>query len=353
MAWRYVLAAILLADPAAAWDTPDGLYFTGKGTAALIADGTVRADGSRFACAGCHGADGRGDGEGGTLIPPVTWDVLTTPTGLRPAYDAAHFARAVRSGIGPDGQTLSAAMPRYEMDDAAMAGLVESLKQLDAYDRRAFGPRDLRVMAGADDPRARGFAAAAQAFNDAGGAYGRSIVVVPGGDALALNDIAESALVGVAEAAEVMLFDQLAADGHLRLRWLTMAPPAERDFRLRQRGLVHDDNARIVLWTSRGIALPSLASVDAVYADLAVAAPALGALMEQSVTVYLAAPDAGLLDVALRDPAPLAYVEGYLAGLALGQALTEVGRAAGQEALRRALAETRTALPFSVHRISD
>jgi hypothetical protein len=355
MAWRYVATVILLADLSAAWawNTPDGLYFTGAGADALVADGTVRVDGSRFACAGCHGADGRGDGEGATAIPPVTWEALTAPTGGRPAYDAALVARAVRSGIGPDGTALSASMPRYEMDDAAMAGLVESLKHLEGHDRKAFGPREVRIRAGLEDPRRHGFADAVQAFNAAGGAYGRNIAVVEEGDALMLNDIADLALSGAAELAEAMLFDQIATDGHRRIRWLTALPPAERDFRLRQRGLLHDDTAPVLLWTGPGVAPTAWQAVDAVYADLAVAAPVLGSLIERSVPLFLAAPDADLLDAALRDPAPLAYVEGYLAGLALGQALTDTGRAAGQEALRRALAGAGPTLPISVHRIGE
>lgn len=351
MAWRYVLAATLLADPAVGWDTPDSLYFTGIGAEVLIANGSVRADGSRFACSGCHGADGRGAGEGATLIPPVTWAALTAATKARPAYDAESLAQAVRSGFGSDGQPLSSAMPRYQMDDAAMAGLVESLKNLEANDRLAFGPQELRVRVRVDDPRLRGFADAAQAFNDAGGAYGRSIVVVDARDALALNDIVGSALGGMASSAEALLFDQIAADGHRHIRWLTPLPPAERDFRLRQLGLVHDDTSRILLWTSESALPPSLTGIDAVYADLASAAPFLAALIDGSVQLYLAAPDGELLAAALHDSAPLSYVEGYLAALALGQALTEAGRAGGQEALRRALARTGTALPISVHRI--
>lgn len=353
MAWRHVLAVTLLADPAVAWEMPDTLYFTGSGAEALIADGSVRVEGSQLACAGCHGADGRGDDEGATLIPPVTWEALTTPTGGRSAYDAETFARAVRAGVGPDGQKLSAAMPRYLMDDAAMAGLVESLTRLEANDRRAFGPRELRVRFGAIEPRLGGFADAAQAFNDAGGAYGRSIVLVGAGDALALDDIAETALLGVSEVSEALLFARIVDDGHRRIRWLTALSAPERDFRLRQRGLVHDESARVLLWTSPGVTPPSLTAIDAVYADLAVEAPGLGALIEGAVPIYLAAPDASLLEAALRDPAPLAYVEGYLAGLALGQALTDAGRAGGQEALRRALGKAGAQLPISVHRIGD
>ncbi|NJS38697.1 MAG: hypothetical protein HC783_06450 [Rhodobacteraceae bacterium] len=67
----------------------------------------------------------------------------------------------------------------------------------------------------------------------------------------------------------------------------------------------------------------------------------------------LAAPDAAVLDAALRDPQPMSYVEGYLSGLALGAALTDAGRSAGQEALRRRLQDETIALPISVHRIGD
>jgi hypothetical protein len=353
MAWHHVLAAALLANPSAAWEVPDSLYFTGRGTAAVIASGTVPTDGSRFACASCHGADGRGNSEGATTIPPVTWGALTLPTGLRPAYDAASFARAVRSGVGPDGRALSAGMPRYDLDDAQLAGLIESLKQLQAIDRRAFGPHDLRVMAKADDPRLRGFVDAARAFGEKGGAYGRSIAVVNEGDALALDDVTGTALGALAETSEALLFDHIAADGHRRIRWQSALSSAERDFRLRQRGLVHDDSARIVLWTRDSAAPPPPETVDTLYTDLAVAAPALRAMIERSVTVYLVAPDATVLEAALRDPQPISYIEGYLSGLALGAALTDAGRMAGQEALRQRLLDKTLALPISVHRIGD
>ncbi len=353
MAWRHVLAAALLASPSGAWEVPDSLYFTGQGTTAVIAAGTVPADGSRFACAGCHGADGQGKAEGATTIPPVTWDALTAPTGLRPAYDATSFARAVQSGVGPDGRALSAGMPRYMLDDAQLTGLIESLKQLQAIDRKAFGPRDLRVTADVNDPRLRGFADAARAFNDQGGAYGRSVAIVKEGDALALDDVTGAALGVLAATSEALLFDHIVADGHRRIRWQTALSSAERDFHLRQRGLLHGDGARVVLWTRGSAAPPPPETVDILYADLAVAAPSLGAMLERSVTVYLASPDAAVLDAALRDPQPISYVEGYLSGLALGAALTAAGRSAGQEALRRRLQDKTVAFPISVLRIGD
>ncbi len=189
-------------------------------------------------------------------------------------------------------------------------------------------------------------------FKDAGGAYGRSITIVREGDALALHDIAASATSRVAEAAEAMPFDQVVADGRQRLRWLTSLPPAERDFRLRQRGLVRKHTAGVVLWTARGSVLPSDGTVDTVYADLAVAAPGLGALMERVITFHLAAPDSGLVDAAPQSRAA-GLCRSYLAGLAVGQALTDIARAAGQEAPRRTSAETRIAPGISVHLISD
>ncbi|HLQ20229.1 MAG TPA: hypothetical protein VK146_14745, partial [Tabrizicola sp.] len=277
--------------------------------------------------------------------------VLTAPTGERPAYDAESLAEAIRSGLRPDGTPLSSAMPRYEMDEAAMAGLIESLRYLEANDRRAFGPREIEVTANPDDPRLTGFAAATRRFNEAGGAYGRRILLVDSGNGISLGDIFDAMREDLAETAEARLFERISADGHRRIRWQTRLPPAERDFRLRQRGLVHDETARILLWTDPGVTPPTSVALDAVYADLAVAAPALGSLIERSIPIYLAAPDADVLDAARRDPAPLAYVEGYLAGLALGEALVEAGRAGGQEALRRSLTGSGSRLPISVHRI--
>lgn len=171
-------ATLLLAAIVAGRAATAEVYFTGEGTAALIAGGTVRTEGRLFPCVSCHGADGRGTAEGATEIPPIIWQALSSATDRRPAYDAEGFAVALRAGLRPDGTPLSAAMPRYEMVDTVLAALVATLGRIEAEDRAAFGPRAVRVAAPEGDPRRRGYAAAAATFNAAGGAFGRVIDIV-------------------------------------------------------------------------------------------------------------------------------------------------------------------------------
>ncbi|WP_244936046.1 cytochrome c [Paracoccus siganidrum] len=140
-------AALLLAAIVAGHAATAEVYFTGEGTAALIAGGTVWTEGRLFPCVSCHGADGRGTAEGATEIPPVTRQALSRATDRRPAYDAEGFALALRTGLRPGGTPLSAAMTRYEMTDAVMEALVATLGRIEAEDRAAFGPRAVRVAA--------------------------------------------------------------------------------------------------------------------------------------------------------------------------------------------------------------
>jgi hypothetical protein len=163
---------------------------------------------------------------------------------------------------------------------------------------------------------------------------------VKGEDAAAfdLDEIAATVADRVATASEDMLFDRLMADGHRSLQWLTALPPDERDFRLMQRGLVHDPVSRVVLWTNAGATLPAAEMADVVYTDLASSVRGLKPLVDAGVPLRLVAPASFVLDAALRDPDPLAFLEGYAAGQALGQAMLAAGRPAGQARIRDALA---------------
>lgn len=109
---------------------PDGerLFRTGDpaGSALVLGVRTQPAP----ACANCHGRSAQGSSEGGTFAPQVTPATLRTPrTGHkpRPAYDAPSLARAIRDGIDAAGRPLAGAMPRYRLDDAALAALVAYL----------------------------------------------------------------------------------------------------------------------------------------------------------------------------------------------------------------------------------
>ena len=104
--------------------------------------------GADAACVNCHRHSGLGSMEGRSYIPPITGQFLFHPKaekledldlpfveGARPnrePYTEETLARAIRAGISADGKPLSVLMPRYALDDAAMAALISYLKQLTA-----------------------------------------------------------------------------------------------------------------------------------------------------------------------------------------------------------------------------
>lgn len=96
------------------------------------------------ACITCHRASGMGSIEGQTVVPSVVGQMLYQPgkaTAVRfgpsyerrvarPAYTDVTLARAIREGIDPAGQPIAAPMPRFDLDEAAMAQLIAYLKSL-------------------------------------------------------------------------------------------------------------------------------------------------------------------------------------------------------------------------------
>jgi hypothetical protein len=99
------------------------------------------------ACVRCHRRSGLGTAEGKLIIPPISGDHPYENRSLnledmdqahasnvgrvRPPHTPASLARAIRDGIGADGQPLSAVMPRYALDDETLARLGRYLKSLD------------------------------------------------------------------------------------------------------------------------------------------------------------------------------------------------------------------------------
>jgi hypothetical protein len=106
----------------------------------------IRVEGEAAACVICHRRSGFGSAEGQIIIPPVTGTYLFRPRGKqiedmdlrylpqykqnREAHTDASMARAIREGIGRNGQALSFLMPRFALDDATMASLIAYLKNL-------------------------------------------------------------------------------------------------------------------------------------------------------------------------------------------------------------------------------
>jgi cytochrome c oxidase subunit 2 len=67
-------------------------------------------------------------------VPDIRWSTLSRPMQVKgetePAYDASNFARAVRDGVGSDGDELEPTMPRWQLSDAQVRGLIAYLETL-------------------------------------------------------------------------------------------------------------------------------------------------------------------------------------------------------------------------------
>jgi hypothetical protein len=102
--------------------------------------GGMMMDGA-LACVSCHGSDGHGGVHPMHMqtmdAPPITYDALVqmmveesggTP---QPAgYTLEDFRRSVVLGQHPDGDQLDQDMPRWQMNDADLADLLDFLKTL-------------------------------------------------------------------------------------------------------------------------------------------------------------------------------------------------------------------------------
>ncbi|HEX4152442.1 MAG TPA: hypothetical protein VHY75_09590 [Steroidobacteraceae bacterium] len=112
-------------------------------------EGDLPVMGAAAACANCHRRSGLGETEGRITIPPISAPYLfhrpaaqrsdlDVPyvAGMRinrEPYTAATFARAVREGVGVDGEELSRLMPRYAMSDADLAAVLDYLISLEPF----------------------------------------------------------------------------------------------------------------------------------------------------------------------------------------------------------------------------
>lgn len=102
--------------------------------------------GADAACANCHRRSGLGSSEGRITIPPIAGPYLFIARGKsleeqgvpfvdterlnHEAYTEETLTRAIRDGVGSDGKPFNYLMPRYRLDDATMAGLIDYLKGL-------------------------------------------------------------------------------------------------------------------------------------------------------------------------------------------------------------------------------
>jgi Cytochrome c len=113
----------------------EGILRSGQPAKAVVA-GDVPMLGRQAACVSCHRRSGMGSIEGGVVAPPVTEAALYAPVVRsprnRPPYTDEALARAIRDGVDPAGQSLDRSMPRFDLPEADMAGLIAYLKTLSA-----------------------------------------------------------------------------------------------------------------------------------------------------------------------------------------------------------------------------
>jgi len=128
------------ASPAAILKVGEAIYRRGvlPSGAPLVGQRAAGAtvEGVDAACTRCHRRSGLGVMEGrGSSIPPISGLYLFKPRSHddndlpfvesmraeRDPYTEATLARAIREGIAADGRPLGYLMPRFALDDAAMA----------------------------------------------------------------------------------------------------------------------------------------------------------------------------------------------------------------------------------------
>lgn len=152
-AFSHPAPAIAQDQPPAAEAVPDPqsvslgkkMYMEGVLPSGELMTATVHGDitltGEQVVCGACHRRSGMGASEGQDVVPSTTGDILyqplrlpTTkpplPPELRPAYTDETLKRALRDGIGADGEAFSPLMPRYPLSDADLDTLLAYLKTL-------------------------------------------------------------------------------------------------------------------------------------------------------------------------------------------------------------------------------
>jgi hypothetical protein len=96
-------------------------------------------------CAGCHGRDASGGGEGRSRIPAIHGAALGTATAIRPAYDAARFHRALTEGHDSGGRTMSIAMPRFALSATQVEALWRFLAIIGDRERTGVSANRIRI----------------------------------------------------------------------------------------------------------------------------------------------------------------------------------------------------------------
>ncbi len=109
-----------------------GILPDGKEIKAIVS-GDILIEGKKFSCSNCHGRSGMGSVEGQYVVPPITGEILFSPSSSppkRPAYNEKSLARVLRTGVNPAGRTVDPLMPRYPLSDESIKALSDYLKEM-------------------------------------------------------------------------------------------------------------------------------------------------------------------------------------------------------------------------------
>lgn len=111
----------------------EGMLPSGQPLRGRLPNG-AELSGEAAACVRCHRRSGLGGGEGPNTVRPIAGDLLFVQATARDTPAAvdrpAALARALRSGVDPNGRRLDALMPRFALSDAEVDLLAAYLQQL-------------------------------------------------------------------------------------------------------------------------------------------------------------------------------------------------------------------------------
>lgn len=118
----------------------EGKRASGKLVRAVVQN-DIQVEGDQLICETCHRRSGMGSTEGQQVVPAIAGHMLFKPLKLpitkppeppvyRPAYTKESLLRAVRDGVDANGDPLDPFMPRYELDEADVEGLIAYMNTL-------------------------------------------------------------------------------------------------------------------------------------------------------------------------------------------------------------------------------
>ncbi len=139
----------------------DGVLPSGQPITGIV-QGDIPLTSDVVVCRQCHRRSGMGAPEGQNFARPLVGEILYNPLRLptskpplapelRPAYTDATLKRAIRDGIGPDGNPLGPLMPRYPLSDEKLDALVAYLKTLSIEPDPGVTERDIHFATIVDD----------------------------------------------------------------------------------------------------------------------------------------------------------------------------------------------------------